>query len=200
MMDNNTTLGVILCGGKSTRMGTDKGLLKLASTPWAQVAADKMKALQIPVVLSINTAQLNEYSSFFDASILIADDPQLDIYGPLRGVLSVHKCYPGKDLFVLACDMPLIDISILQQLLEVYLNNKNFDSFIFSNEQEPEPVCGIYTSRALAQILRIFESGQLAKHSLKFILEQLNTLLTPLKEDQKKYFINANSPAALIGL
>ena len=200
MMDNYTMLGVILCGGQSTRMGTDKGLLKLATTTWAQLTADKMKALQIPVVLSVNPAQVNEYSSFFDPSILITDDPQLDIHGPLRGVLSIHKLYPGEDLFVLACDMPLIEISILQQLVKQYAKNKDFDAFIFSNDNRPEPVCGIYTSKGLANILQQFETRQLTKHSMKFMLEQLNTLVTPLQEDQKRFFVNANSPAHLNGL
>jgi len=193
-------LGVILSGGQSTRMGTDKGLLKLATTTWAQLAADKMKALQIPVVLSVNPAQSNEYSSFFDPSILITDDQQLNIRGPLRGVLSIHKLYPGEDLFVLACDMPSIEMPILQQLAKLYAQNKGFDAFIFSNDNQPEPVCGIYTSKGLAYILQQFEKRQLTKHSMKFMLEQLNTLVTPLQEDQKKHFINANSPASLNGL
>ena len=193
-------LGVILSGGQSTRMGTDKGLLKLASTTWAQLAADKLKALQIPVVLSVNGAQVSEYSTVFDASILITDDPLLNIYGPLRGVLSIHKLYPGEDLFVLACDMPLIEISILQQLVKQYAKNKDFDAFIFSNDNRPEPVCGIYTSKGLANILQQFEKRQLTKHSMKFMLEQLNTLVTPLQEDQKRFFINVNSPASLNGL
>lgn len=193
-------LGVVLSGGQSTRMGADKGLLKLEATTWAQVAADKLKALQIPVVLSVNPAQVNEYSSFFDPLILITDDPQLDIHGPLRGVLTVHKRYPHKDLFVLACDMPLIEVSLLQQLVNLYSQNKDFDAFVFSNDAEPEPVCGLYTSKALAYILQQFESGKLAKHSMKFMLEHLHTLFTPLQEDQKKYFLNANSHANLNGL
>lgn len=181
-------------------MGMDKGLLKSASTTWAQVAADKLKVLQIPVLLSVNPSQVSEYSTLFDTSILITDDPLLDISGPLRGVLSIHKRHPDEDLFVLACDMPLIEIQILQQLMKVYLLNKDYDAFVFSNHDEPEPVCGIYTSEALAYILQQFETGKLVKHSMMFMLEKLNTLLTPLQEDQKRYFLNANSPASLNSL
>ena len=46
--------GLILCGGKSSRMGTDKGLLKLEANTWAQTAVDKLSELSIPVKLSVN--------------------------------------------------------------------------------------------------------------------------------------------------
>ncbi len=35
-------VGVVICGGQSSRMGSDKGLLKLEAKTWAQTAIDKM--------------------------------------------------------------------------------------------------------------------------------------------------------------
>ena len=46
-------LGIILCGGQSLRMGSDKGLLKLQSITWTQNAINKMTALNIPVTISV---------------------------------------------------------------------------------------------------------------------------------------------------
>jgi hypothetical protein len=46
-------IGLILCGGQSSRMGMDKGLLQFNGISWAQSAANKMAELNIPVYLSI---------------------------------------------------------------------------------------------------------------------------------------------------
>ena len=69
--------GLILCGGKSSRMGTDKGLLKLEAKTWAQTAVDKFAELNIPVKLSVNKEQYAEYSSVFPIADLIIDDESL---------------------------------------------------------------------------------------------------------------------------
>ena len=50
-------LGVVLSGGQSSRMGTDKGLIKLESKSWAQIALDKLAAFQIPVVVCVDGKQ-----------------------------------------------------------------------------------------------------------------------------------------------
>ncbi|MEO6720566.1 MAG: molybdenum cofactor guanylyltransferase [Ferruginibacter sp.] len=192
--------GVILCGGQSTRMGTDKGLLTSQATTWAQSAMDKLKTLLCPVVLSVNAAQLESYSAVFDASILITDDLALDIRGPLCGLLSVHKTYPDEDLFVLACDMPFMKTEVLQELVDVYRDSQHFNAFVYSNNNEPEPLCGIYTSKGLAYTLQLYQEDKLPKHSMKYMLDHLDTLILPLKDDQKKYFLNINSHAALNGL
>lgn len=193
-------LGVILCGGLSSRMGTDKGLLKFNATNWARIAFDKMSLLKLPVVLSVNANQFNEYSALFPASKLIKDQVPLQIHGPLCGVLSVHLQHPREDLFVLACDMPLMDIDILQQLYTLYCSEPSNDAFVFSNDGEPEPLCGIYKAKGLAFIMHLFTTNQLIRHSMKFIIEHMKTFLIPLREDQKKYFTNINTHAELNGL
>ncbi len=193
-------LGVILCGGQSTRMGTDKGLLKLHANTWARTAADKMQLLNIQVILSVNAVQYKDYSAVFDAAQLITDDDGLDIHGPLGGVLSIHEKYQAEDLFVLACDMPLMDISILEQLFEHYQQHPTADALAFTNEGAPEPLCAIYKAAGLAHILDLYKKGQLTKHSMKFMLEHINTTLTPLAPEQLKFFRNFNAHAELNGL
>ena len=194
-------LGVTLCGGQSSRMGTDKGLLKLDTDTWAQSAFKKIAALDIPVVLSVNELQVDHYSIAFDAAILITDNQSLDLRGPLGGVLSIHKMYPMEDLFILACDMPFMESDSLQQLADIYNDNKDFyDAFVFMNDNQPEPLCAIYKANGLANTLRLFEANELKKHSMKSMLDHLDTFSIPIPEEQKKRFLNINSHAALNGL
>ena len=87
-------------------MGSDKGTLLLREKTWAQWAGEKLSVASPGFfVISINAAQLKSYQSFFSANQLILDNEQVDLRGPLLGLLSVHQQFPDKDLFVLACDL-----------------------------------------------------------------------------------------------
>jgi molybdopterin-guanine dinucleotide biosynthesis protein A len=191
--------GVVLCGGQSTRMGTDKGLLKLQAGTWAQTAVDKMAELSLPVVVSVNEEQYNSYSTVFTIEQLVKDNETINIRGPLRGVLSVHDQYPDADLFVLACDMPLMEAAVLKQLFRYY-EMQTADAFVYTNDGVYEPLCGIYTAKGLSHIRGLQKTNQLLKHSMKYMLEHVNTFSIPLTTDQKKYFRNFNAHAELNGL
>jgi molybdenum cofactor guanylyltransferase len=192
--------GLILCGGKSSRMGSDKGLLKLEANTWAQTAVDKMSGLDIPVKLSVSKTQLPQYATVFPATDLITDTDELQIKGPLAGVLSTHLQYPTEDIFALACDMPLMEVSILKELLEQSRLRTQHDAFVFTSDDEPEPLCGIYRASGLNTILTMYHSGQLIKHSMKFMLYHVNTYMIPMREEQKRAFRNFNAHAELNGL
>jgi molybdenum cofactor guanylyltransferase len=193
-------LGIILCGGQSSRMGSDKGLLVHEAKTWAQTALDKLSVLEIPVKFSINPKQQSEYAKVFTPEMLIIDDSALSIKGPLLGVLSAHLQNSDDDLFLLACDLPLMEPFILKELLAVYHTYKQYEAYIFTNDNEPEPLCGIYTSKGPAKIIALQKQNKLIKHSMKFILSQLSVHSTIIQEEQKKCFRNFNAHAQLNGL
>lgn len=188
-------IGAVLCGGQSIRMGSDKGLLKYQSKTWAQVAFDKLNQLQLPVDVSINKDQLPEYSAIFSSQSLIADDESVQNKGPLTALLSIHLKRSSDDLMILACDMPLMEMGLLEELLIQRKQHANFDAFIYTNDDEPEPLCGIYKAKSLSKMLHLYQTGQLAKHSMKYVLDQINTFPIPLPGDKKKYFQNLNTPS-----
>ena len=193
-------LGVILCGGQSTRMGSDKGLLQFNDNNWAQIAIDKMASLQLPIVMSVNEKQYDQYTSVFGSIQLIKDDATLEIHGPLCGVLSVHEENPTEDLFALACDMPLMESSMLNKLFEHYKTNPGYQAYLYTTDGEPEPLCAIYTSEGLSMIIEIHQKGKLVRHSMKFMLELFHCFCISVTEEEKKYFSNFNAHAELNGL
>lgn len=193
-------LGVILCGGQSLRMGTDKGLLKMMKSTWAQNAYEKLSQLDLSIVISVNSNQIAEYAELFNDGEIIIDNSKLQLKGPLCGVLSVHLQYPQQDLFVLACDMPLIETALLKYLFQLSNEDDQADAYLFLNEGEPEPLCAIYRSKALADIYQLYVTDSLSKHSMKFVLEQMHASFHPIKENQKQYFRNLNAHADINGL
>lgn len=192
-------LGLVLCGGQSTRMGSDKGLLMLHSNSWAQTAIEKLTSLEIEVVISVNEKQYDDYASVFQADKLIIDNKELTIKGPLCGVLSTHLQIPTEDLFILACDMPLMELALLKQLLN-FSQTSNAEALVFENDGEPEPLCGIYRLGGLSKILQMQKEGLLLKHSMKFLLDHLDTKFIPLPDNMKQSFRNFNAHAQLNGL
>jgi len=189
--EENRLLGVVLCGGQSSRMGTDKGLIHSGDSSWVKHAVHLLEQQGIPVVVSINDGQQKEYGSLLVYEVLVVDT--IDVHGPLRGLLSVHSKYPSHDLMVMACDLPDITKDILIDLNTIYEDKSGEHDFIvFSNRGELEPLVGVYTAEGLSKVFKLFLAGALEKHSMKYVLEHGNTFATELNPEQIKEFRNYN--------
>ena len=116
--------GIILCGGESSRMGSDKGLLTYDDKTWAEIAFEKLASLKIPIKISLNEHQFEAYSKVFKRDLLIVDNDLLEIRGPLLGVLSLHEKNIDEDLLILAADLLFMDSTILKELVELHKKDK----------------------------------------------------------------------------
>ncbi|TAH03370.1 MAG: hypothetical protein EAZ15_03355 [Sphingobacteriales bacterium] len=187
-IENNLTnlLGVVLCGGKSMRMGADKGLLLKEDKPWATIVAQKFDALNMPYVVSVNDAQLATYVKYFKSEILILDTQTIP--GPLRGLLTVHQQYPQKNLLVLACDMIDMQPQTIQTLINNYTTQPNFNFYAYHNGDFWEPFCGIYTAKGLNSLVLGNQTDFSLQHILSSGLSQKNIIL------DEGSFNNYNNP------
>lgn len=166
-------LGVVMCGGESRRMGTDKGLIPQGNKTWAQLTYTKLSELNIPVLVSINPSQMQNYQAIFNADDLVAD--ALSLPGPLNGILSVHRAKPNADLLILACDMIDMDKATLQQLITAYQSEPGHGFYAYHNGSYFEPLCAIYTASALAATKQVYLNGALNGFSLQQLLNGVNT-------------------------
>jgi molybdopterin-guanine dinucleotide biosynthesis protein A len=180
--------GVVLCGGESRRMGSDKGLLQTNGKTWAQHIAAKLSALGIPAVVSINEQQLESYGDIFSAEQLVIDS--VDIKGPLKGLLSVHEQYPSKNILLMACDLIDMDEATLKNLIEHYQNNEAFDFYVY-HKDFAEPFCAIYTARGLKSVLDKARTHSLLKFSFQNLLEEGKTFR--IEEYDESSFKNYNT-------
>lgn len=157
-------LAVVLCGGQSRRMGSDKGLLTTQNKPWAKVMAEKLEALSLPVVISINQGQLSEYRKALPETTLIID--KTSIPGPLNGLLSIHNCYPEKDLLLMACDLIDMDRETLSLLIQIYNEHPHYDFYAYKLAGFIQPFCAIYTAKGLAEINISLGKNEIVKYGL----------------------------------
>ncbi len=193
-------LGVILCGGQSSRMKDDKGLLLFNSETWAQLASRKLSSLNLQTVFSIRQEQLQSYNSIFSEDQLIIDQASLNLAGPLLGILSVHVRFPKEDLVVLACDLPNLQPFVVKELVDQFQKNKECEAITFKLNGRVEPLCGIYTAKGLAKIRVLQQEKKLNQFSMIHALETVETEYLQALEDWDFFFKNLNSPDDLNGL
>ncbi|TXK48734.1 NTP transferase domain-containing protein [Pontibacter qinzhouensis] len=184
-------LGIVMCGGQSSRMGSDKGLLKTGDNVWAKVVANKLQELELQVVVSVNQGQVANYSNHFTLPELLVDKSCQGVEGPLRGLLSVHQQYSTHDLLLIACDMIDMETVTLQQLVKVYEQEPGFDFYVYQQGQFAEPFGAIYTAAGLAAVMQQLEAGQLLKNSMRYVLDGGRTKRMPLLH--QKSFKNYNT-------
>ena len=180
-------IGLVLCGGQSSRMGTDKGLMG-SPQPWVLRAMQQLHHVQLETLVSINAAQQETYPAVVAAEILIPDNHAIAVKGPMLGILS---CFEQKnsDILVLACDMPFVSTTVLEILLANYHQNPNYDAYLFEKDNNIEPLCGIYTSKGLKKIQDLLA---LNNFSMKFFLSKLNVHTSLITEEFYKNFVNVN--------
>ena len=190
--------GVVLCGGESSRMREDKGLLLFLHKTWAQLAEEKLLALDLTPVFSINPSQHTTYGANFKSAQLISDSPELEgTAGPLLGVLSVHLSFPSENLLVLACDMLKMEVIVLLELLHQFKENPTIEAICFKCENQIEPLCGIYSASGLAKLFDMHKRKTLGKNSMMHVLEILDVRYIVVENNWGPYFKNLNSVADL---
>ncbi|MCL7487044.1 MAG: molybdenum cofactor guanylyltransferase [Desulfobulbaceae bacterium] len=104
--------GCVLIGGKSSRMGSPKHLFKRDGVTWLELILSRLMQRTDQVVISGR----GEVPDHLYAVPVVADIDGLR--GPLAGILSLFRRYPGVSWLVAACDMPDLEVAALDWLLE----------------------------------------------------------------------------------
>ncbi|NLW42015.1 MAG: molybdenum cofactor guanylyltransferase [Tissierellia bacterium] len=129
---------IILAGGKSTRMGFDKQLLKIEDELIVKYLGKILKNHFKEVVVVTNTPELYHGEKFILTK---------DIYpglGPLAGIHAGLEKITTKGAFVIACDMPNISEEFIEHIKSLFFEKKvkgvvsKVNGFI-------EPMNGIYS-------------------------------------------------------
>ena len=129
----------ILCGGKSSRMQTEKGLVCFNGKSFIQHIIEAVKPLSDSIVL---VTKNQDYKVF---GYEIIEDVITD-KGPVGGIHTVLNHTKTENNLILSCDVPFITTQVLNILIENHLNNKYNITFL-SDENKNYPLIGIYNKQ-----------------------------------------------------
>lgn len=108
----NDITGIILSGGKSTRMGENKSLLKIGDKTAIERIVDLMKQLFPKLILSTNTAEEYEFLGLE----MVKDE--YTHAGPLAGIHAGLKTSGTEKNFVISCDMQLMNEETIRFIID----------------------------------------------------------------------------------
>ncbi|MGY9035355.1 MAG: molybdenum cofactor guanylyltransferase MobA [Rhodobacterales bacterium] len=198
MIDKSKILGVILAGGKGTRMGgEEKGLIKLNNKSLIEYSIERLKPQVNRLVINANN-NLTKYSEF---NTPIVSDPLPGFLGPLAGVLAGLEYADQKGyshIVTVAADTPFFPKNLISLFLTVAKNHNGLAIATTqdkNNNIQRHPTFGIWPCH-LRKNLRTHIVNGLRKI---VIWTEKHNAGEALFDDNKKLdpFFNINTPADL---
>ncbi len=141
---------LILIGGKSSRMGTDKSLLNYHGKPQREYLFDLAQKYCSEVYFSCREEQKFSEKTIID---------KYESLGPMSGILSAFEHNKKIAWLVVACDMPLINEHAFETLIKQRNTEKVATTFFNDKNNAPDPLFAIYEPKAYEQLAEYIKSG-----------------------------------------
>ena len=136
---------VVLAGGESRRFGKDKALAQMGDKRLIEYGLDSLRGVfEEALIVAKNPRQLQ----FLDVPVVCDVIPGA---GSLGGILTALIHAPAERCFVVACDMPFLNGSLVRLLLEC---GQGYDAVVPLVNGEPEPLHAFYSKRCITPILK----------------------------------------------
>ena len=109
---------IIIAGGIGRRLGAEKSLIDMGGRPLIQLSVDKLFLVaEEVIVVARDQAQADLLRDLVPRAKLACD--RISGYGPVAGILSGMACARGRYAAAVGCDLPFLNISVLERLFEI---------------------------------------------------------------------------------
>ena len=181
MKSKNNITGIILAGGKSSRMGTEKGLIIYKNKPFVEHIIEAMSPL-VDNIIIISNNKAYESFGFKCYEDLIKNT------GPLAGIYTGLRYSKTENNLIVSCDVPLINTVILQKLTD----QKNDTSEVIQLQCQGEnmPLIALYKKCCEMIFLKELVKNQ---RKVKKALKKCNVKTIIIDETLKKVATNINT-------
>ena len=173
---------IILCGGRSRRMGKDKGSLVLNDKPMVIHVLDTVKDIVDEIILVLrDQEQIDKYRSILkdiEVPIKIVTDETKD-QGPLVGILTGLSHINSEYAQILPCDSPFISKSFVLKMFEI-AETEEFDAVVpIWDDGHIEPLHSIYRKNTIVTIKDLIKNK---RRNVKSLVDSLNVKYVDAEE------------------
>ena len=181
MNSNKHITGIILAGGKSSRIGSDKGFLLLNEKAFIQHIIEAMQPLVNDIIIVSNNPD-------YDIFNLKRVTDLIENSGPLAGIYTgLHHSNTENNL-VLSCDVPLINTETLKKLTTNI--EEHIDVIQLESKGKTMPLIAIYKTHCKNKFFELLQQGE---KRLRFAVKQCKVKTITLNTELEKFTVNINT-------
>lgn len=169
--------GLVLAGGRSSRMRRDKAMLAYHGRSQLEAAFELLDAFVERCFVSVRPDQVDDPLRRRFPQIV---DRQENL-GPLAGILAAQHAHPQAAWLVIACDLPFLDDESLRHLIAQRDRSAPATAYRSAHDGLPEPLCSIYEPHAATTLSAYAADGRSCPR--KFLIKHDARLLEPLRTD-----------------
>jgi len=136
---------VILCGGKSSRMGFDKCKLKIKGKFLIEVIGEKLEEVFDEIILLSNDDDKFKHMKYKVFQDIIPNS------GPIGAIYSALKYASSEYVFITACDMPVVNIDFIKYMMEL-IQLKQVEGTVACKSEFIEPLYAFYSKSMIEKI------------------------------------------------
>ena len=157
----------ILAGGKSSRMGSDKGLIHLAGKPMIQYIIHTLDSMKLPIQIVSNNSAYEQFGFPVHQDLI-------EEKGPIGGIYTALSVSDSEVNLILSCDTPFVNSTLINLLID---KSKNQSVTISEYEEWQHPLIGVYSKSGLNTFRSQIEKDEL---KLSKANEILNVKVVPM--------------------
>lgn len=185
MINKSDITGIILAGGKSSRMGTEKGLVQFNGKPFIQYSISALKPL-------------------VSRTLIISANPDYDLFkleriedlitgaGPLAGIYTGLNQTKTEYNLVLSCDVPLIKTEVLELLIKA--QDSKWEVVQLVSTGKSMPLIALYHRRCETIFYELLQNDERRLH---VALSQCKVKNVELNSEKDLFAANINTPEDL---